>query len=193
MKLIVGLGNIGEKYEKSVHNVGFMVVDKLADHLGFTFKNRGCDSDYAEFRTHADKFVIAKPRTYMNESGKAVKSLMNKFKIDIHDVIVVNDDIDLKPSFVRIRKSGSAGTHNGLKSVIAETKSTEFNRIRVGVGGPEEHQDLADFVLSRMKRTDEQMQGIEKAFLALCDIMRGESVDDAMTKYNGESNKNGKH
>lgn len=193
MKLIVGLGNIGSEYEKTNHNAGFMVLDKLADEFGFTFKNRGCESDYAEVKTMADKFIIAKPRTYMNESGKAVKSLMKKFDIKIEDVLVVNDDIDQNPGYIRIRKTGSAGTHNGLKSIIAETKSTEFNRVRVGIGRQKEHQDLANFVLSKMFMSDEQKQGLNKAFMACCDYMNGETIDNLMTKYNGESNKNGKH
>ena len=193
MKLIVGLGNIGEEYAKTNHNVGFMVLDKLSESLGFTFKNRGCESDYAEYKNANDKFIIAKPRTYMNESGRAVKSLMKKFDIKIQDVIVVNDDIDQEPGFVRIRKNGSAGTHNGLKSIIAETGSNDFNRIRVGIGRQKPHQDLANFVLSRMKMTDEQKLGLDKAYCALCDFVEGESIDKLMSKYNGESDKNGRH
>lgn len=193
MKLIVGLGNIGEEYAKTNHNVGFMVLDKLSESLGFTFKNRGCESDYAEYKNANDKFIIAKPRTYMNESGRAVKSLMKKFDIKIQDLIVVNDDIDQEPGFVRIRKNGSAGTHNGLKSIIAETGSNDFNRIRVGIGRQKPHQDLANFVLSRMKMTDEQKIGLDKAYCALCDFVEGESIDKLMSKYNGESDKNGRH
>ena len=193
MKLIVGLGNIGKEYEKTNHNVGFMILDRLAEEFGFTFKNRGCESDYAEFRNAFDKFIIAKPRTYMNESGKAVKSLMKKFDISIEDVVVINDDIDQEPGFVRIRKTGSAGTHNGLKSVIAETGSQNFNRVRVGIGRQKEHQDLANFVLSRMNMSNEQKNGLDKAFCAVCDFMNGIKIDELMTKYNGESNKNGKH
>ena len=93
MKLIVGLGNIGEKYERTNHNVGFMILDKVSESLGFNFKNRGCESDYAEFRNENDKYIFAKPRTYMNESGRAVKSFMKKFGIKQEDVLVVCDDI----------------------------------------------------------------------------------------------------
>ena len=193
MKLIVGLGNIGSEYEKTNHNAGFMVLDKVAEEFGFTFKNRGCESDYAEFKNTVDKFIIAKPRTYMNESGRAVKSLMKKFDIKIEDVVVINDDIDQEPGYVRIRKTGSAGTHNGLKSIIAETKSMNFNRIRVGIGKQKEHQDLANFVLSKMYMSEEQKNGLNKAFCAVCDYMNGTTIDNLMTKYNGESNKNGKH
>ena len=121
----------------------------------------------------------------MNESGRAVKSLMKKFGIEISDVLVICDDIDQVPGKVRLRKSGSAGTHNGLKSIISETKSTEFNRLRVGIGRQAENQDLANFVLSRMKNTDEQKQGLEKAFQATLEFVDGQTIDRIMTKYNG--------
>ena len=185
MKLIVGLGNIGSEYAKTNHNAGFMVVDALAEKYGFTFKNRGCDADYGEYKNTVDKFIVAKPRTYMNESGKAVKSLMKKFNIDIHDVVVICDDIDQEPGKVRLRKSGSAGTHNGLKSIIAETGSQEFNRLRVGIGRQAQHQDLANFVLGRMRMTDEQKLGLDKAVDALYDYIMGHDIDNIMSKYNG--------
>ena len=193
MKLIVGLGNIGTEYAKTNHNAGFMVVDRVAEKCGFNFKNRGCDSDYAEHKTLADKFIFAKPRTYMNESGKAVKSLMKKFNIAISDVFVILDDIDQEPGYIRIRKSGSAGTHNGLKSIIAETGSTDFNRIRVGIGRQQEHQDLANFVLSKMRMTDAQENGLSKATDAVMCLLDGESVDGVMAKFNGGAEKSGKH
>lgn len=185
MKLIVGLGNIGSKYEKTNHNAGFMVVDEVASRLGVNFKNRGCESDYGEYRNENDKFIFAKPRTFMNDSGKAVKSLMAKFKINIEDVVVVCDDIDLVPGRIRIRKSGSAGTHNGLKSIINETKSQDFVRFRVGIGSKNEHQDLADFVLAVMRMTDEQKQGLLKAANALESLIAGDKIDIVMGKFNG--------
>ncbi len=184
MKLIVGLGNIGEKYAKTNHNAGFMVLDKLAERLGFNFKNKGCDSDYGEYKNEIDKFIVAKPRTFMNDSGKAVKSFMAKFKIKIEDILVVCDDIDLQPGVVRIRKTGSAGTHNGLKSIIFETKSQDFLRVRVGIGKQNEHQDLADFVLGVMKMTDQQKQGLEKATNAVESFVLGEKIDLIMGKFN---------
>ena len=185
MKLIVGLGNIGKEYENTYHNAGFIVIDKVASDLGVRFNNRSCDADWGDINISGEKVIFAKPRTYMNESGKAVKSLMKKFNIDIHDVVVICDDIDQEPGKVRLRKSGSAGTHNGLKSIIAETGSQEFNRLRVGIGRQAQHQDLANFVLSRMKMTDEQKRGLEKAFDAILDYVNGETIDRIMTKYNG--------
>lgn len=185
MKLIVGLGNIGDEYAKTNHNAGFMVIDKLAEKLSTTFKNRGCDADYGEYKNATDKFILAKPRTYMNDSGKAVKSFMKKFDILIDDVIVVCDDIDTNPGHIRVRKSGSAGTHNGLKSIIAETGSTDFKRVRVGIGKQQEHQDLASFVLGKMFMSDEQKLGLDKAVNALYDYVDGQNIDNIMSKYNG--------
>ena len=193
MKLIVGLGNIGEEYSKTNHNAGFMVVDKLAEKCGFTFKNRGCEADYGEFNLNGEKFIVAKPRTYMNESGKSVKSFMKKFNIALEDIIIISDDIDTVPGKIRVRKSGSAGTHNGLKSIIRETGSGEFNRVRVGIGSKQEHQDLANFVLGKMRMTENQKQGLEKAASSVYDYILGSSVDEIMSKYNGNSNSNGKH
>ena len=193
MKLIVGLGNIGKEYADTNHNVGFMVIDRLSEMFGENIKKTGCDADYAEFNKNGEKIILAKPRTYMNESGRAVKSFMKKYGFEIGDVLVINDDIDLEPGFVRIRKSGSAGTHNGLKSIIRETGSGDFNRVRVGIGAKQEHQDLANFVLSKMRMTENQKLGLEKAANAVYDYILGSSVDDIMSKYNGNSNSNGKH
>ena len=193
MKLIVGLGNIGKEYSDTNHNVGFMVVDRLAEMLGESIKKTGCDADYAEFNKNGEKIIIAKPRTYMNESGRSVKSFMKKYGFEIDEVLVVNDDIDLAPGYVRIRKNGSAGTHNGLKSIIRETGSGEFKRVRVGIGSKNPNQDLASFVLAKMKMTEEQKLGLEKAAKAVYDYILGDTIDNVMSKYNGDSESNGKH
>lgn len=193
MKLIVGLGNIGKEYADTNHNVGFMVVDRVAEMLGENIKKTGCDADYAEFNKNGEKIILAKPRTYMNESGRSVKSFMKKYDFAIEDVVVINDDIDLAPGYVRIRKNGSAGTHNGLRSIIKETGSGEFKRIRVGIGSKNPNQDLASFVLAKMKMTDAQKQGLEKAAKAVYDYVLGDTIDNVMSKYNGDSDSNGKH
>ena len=193
MKLIVGLGNIGKEYENTYHNAGFIAIDSVAEDLGVRFNNRSCDADWGEYNNFGEKFIFAKPRTYMNLSGKSVNSFIKKFKIDIKDVIVLVDDIDQEVGGVRIRKSGSAGTHNGLKSIIAEIGSQDFLRIRIGIGKQREHQELKDFVLSRIKMTDEQKSGFERTKNAVLDIINGETIDKVMAKYNGNSTKNGKH
>ena len=186
MKIIVGLGNIGKEYEKTRHNVGFMVLDKVAEDLGVNFKLRGCDSDFVQFKNEYDSFILAKPRTYMNESGRAVKSLMKKYDAKIEDVLVILDDIDLEIGRIRVKENGSAGTHNGLKSIIRETGSQDFCRVRVGIGKQNEHEDLASYVLSQMKMTDAQKFGLERAEQAVMDYIRGKSLGDIMGKFNGE-------
>ncbi len=170
-----------------------MVLDRVAEMLGENIKKTGCDADYAEFNKNGDKIILAKPRTYMNESGRSVKSFMKKYGFKIEDVLVVNDDIDLEPGFVRIRKNGSAGTHNGLRSIIHETGSGEFKRVRVGIGSKQEHQDLANFVLAKMRMTESQKNGLEKAANAVYDYILGRTIDEIMSKYNGNSESNGKH
>lgn len=193
MKLIVGLGNIGKEYAETNHNVGFMVIDKVAEKLGENIKKNGCEADYAEFNKNGEKIILAKPRTYMNESGRSIKSFMKKYGFAIEDVLVINDDIDLEPGYVRIRKNGSAGTHNGLRSIIRETGSGEFKRVRVGIGSKNPNQDLASFVLARMRMTDTQKMGLEKAANAVYDYVLGDTIDNVMSKYNGDAESNGKH
>ena len=193
MKLIVGLGNIGKEYEQTNHNAGFMVIDGVAEKLGVKFNQRSCDADWGEYRNQSEKFILAKPRTYMNNSGLSVNSFIKKYKLNISDILIINDDIDQEPGNIRIRKNGSAGTHNGLKSIIAETGSQDFARIRIGIGKQNEHQDLANYVLSKMKMTDNQKHGLENAKQAVLDFIDGENIDRLMTKYNGNSDNNGKH
>lgn len=185
MKLVVGLGNIGKEYSNTNHNAGFMVLDELAKNIGLKFNKIGCEADYAEKNINGEHFIFAKPRTYMNESGRSVKSFVKKYKIDISDIIVISDDIDLPVGSIRIRKFGSAGTHNGLKSIIHELSSDNFARVRVGIGKQAPNQDLADFVLSKMNMTAEQKAGISKASEAVSHFVSGESIDNIMTKFNG--------
>lgn len=160
MKLIVGLGNPDRKYDKTFHNVGFMAVGKLAEKLNAVFTKNMCDGIVAETRINDEKLLLVKPQTYMNLSGICVNKLMRKFKILPQDVYVFVDDIDLPLGKVRFRESGSAGTHNGLKSIVNETASTEFRRIKIGIGRDEKFNDLADFVLSKIP--DEKLEIIDK-------------------------------
>lgn len=187
MKLIVGLGNIGKEFSRTRHNVGFMVVDALAEKLGKKFNKSGCDADFLETNIGGEKVILAKPRTYMNESGKSVKSFVKKFNISLFDVLVICDDIDLPQGKIRLRQSGSAGTHNGLKSIIFELSSDGFNRLRVGMGKQSEHEDLADYVLSNIPQTGAQKLGIERAIDAASMFAQGENMSQIMTKFNGEN------
>lgn len=184
MKIIIGLGNFGKEYEKSCHNAGFMVIDKVLEQLKLIKNKQMCDGQVWETNIGGEKIYFVKPTTYMNLSGRCVKSLMEKFKCDIQDLLVVVDDIDIPAGSVRIRKKGSAGTHNGLRSIV-EYCSTEFARIRVGCDKPNPHQSLADFVLSSVPASSNFYKGIEKASLAVIDYINGRTLDSVMQKYNG--------
>lgn len=149
--LIVGLGNPDKKYSDTYHNVGFMFADKLAEILGMEFKNKECKSLTAVKYLSEGKLAIAKPFTYMNLSGEAVRELMGKYTADGSGIIIAYDDIDIDTGALRFRKSGSAGTHNGMRSIIALTGNTALPRMRVGIGKPPETMQLADYVLSVIK------------------------------------------
>ena len=152
MLIVVGLGNFGAEYANTYHNCGYMTAALLADELGFKFKKKACSSDIAEGFIKGEKVVIALPLTYMNSSGLAVKELLGYYKATVKDLVVVYDDIDLPNGGLRIRTSGSAGTHNGMKSIINEINSQDFVRVRIGIGSKPEHMDLKDYVLMNVPK-----------------------------------------
>lgn len=164
-----------------------MAVSALAKELNIEFKKAECKSLTATTYIKGEPTILAKPQTYMNLSGEAVKELTAKYKIDIKSVIVFCDDIDLPIGAVRIRKSGSAGTHNGLKNIIAETQKTEFIRIRVGVGSkPNKEMDLADYVLGKFSKQELEIitPAISDAAKAALDLINGVAFDTVMQRYN---------
>lgn len=184
--LIVGLGNPGEQYEKTRHNAGFMAVDALAAKYNFSIKKLKFKSLTAIASINGVSCLVMKPSTFMNNSGEAVIEAMNFYKIPIEKVIICYDDISLEPSKLRIRKKGSDGGHNGIKSIIYLTGKDNFPRIKIGVGAkPHKDYDLAAWVLSRF--TDEEMklmkEGTEKAVSCLELMVKGKT-DEAMNKYN---------
>ncbi len=141
MKLVAGLGNPGTGYKNNRHNIGFMILDQMVDQRGWDFKPRKL-YDYVE----KDDFILIKPRTFMNRSGIAFTSVQSSYPIN--EVMVVCDDISLPFGIIRFRQKGSAGGHNGLKSIKSDLGTDEFKRFRIGVGSPEINEDLADYVLS---------------------------------------------
>ncbi len=145
MYIVVGLGNVGAKYDNTYHNLGFMVVDRLAKNLGVSFSKHSCKSVLAEGRKN-DKFILVKPETYMNNSGEAVVMLKKKYKEA--KILVAVDDIDLPAGKVRYREKGSSGTHNGLRSIVSYI-GEDFERVKVGTGR-DEKMELSDFVLSKI-------------------------------------------
>ena len=164
MKIVVGLGNYGDKYAYTYHNMGFLAVDCLSDRLGIKLKTRECSALTGVGSYNGEKIILAQPLTYMNLSGKAVKELMARYRVECTDVIVIFDDIDIPSGTVRVRQSGSGGTHNGMKNVIEVCGTENFPRVRIGVGKPPEGMPLVNFVLSDVprERRPEIADAIEK-------------------------------
>lgn len=151
MIAIVGLGNIGANYEKTYHNMGFMAVDCFAKKNGFSFNKSKYAGQVAEGVFCGEKIVLLKPSTFMNLSGQSVSKLVKMLKLDLSKLLIVYDDIDLSPGVIRLRKNGSAGTHNGMRNIILELGSNDFARLRIGIGR-DERLNLADYVLSKVSK-----------------------------------------
>ena len=185
--LIVGLGNPGKEYERSRHNCGFRAIDVLASRLGCKIDKGRFQGLYGQTVHEGKKLYLLKPLTYMNLSGKSVLQLSAYFHIPPQRIIVLFDDISLEPGRLRIRAEGSAGGHNGIKSIIAELGSQAFPRVKIGVGGkPNPDYDLADWVLSGFSAGEEKMlqSALDKAAeAALCIMDQG--VPEAANRFNG--------
>lgn len=187
MKLIVGLGNPTPQYAKTRHNVGFEVIDILADQYNIAVDAAKYKGLYGKGKIQGQSVILLKPMTYMNLSGESVVAAANYYKILPEDIIVIYDDINLDVGRLRIREKGSAGGHNGIKNIIAHLGTDEFPRIRIGVGMKPPKMDLADYVLSRFSE-DEQVQmalGYEKACKA-AGLMVMDDMAKAMNDYNGK-------
>ena len=186
MYVVVGLGNPGKQYEKTRHNVGFDVIDILSKEYDINVSKIKHKALIGEGRVGNEKVLLVKPQTYMNLSGETLIDIYNYYKVDMENIIVIYDDIDLDVGKIRIRKKGSGGTHNGMRSIIKCLGANDFPRVRVGVSKPRPGQDLADFVLSRFRKeeSDDVELGLEKAAKAV-DTMIRDNVDLAMNKYNG--------
>lgn len=186
MYIIVGLGNPGKKYEHTRHNAGFDALDILAEEYGIKIDKIKHKALIGEGKIGSEKVVLVKPQTYMNLSGESVQSVFQFYKVDMDHLIVVYDDIDLDVGKLRIRKKGSAGSHNGMKSIIKCLGSQDFPRVRIGVSRPDPNRDLADFVLSRVSKyqAEDMKSGLEKAVKTVEEIIRTD-IDMAMNKYNG--------
>ncbi|CEQ32170.1 peptidyl-tRNA hydrolase [[Clostridium] sordellii] len=186
MYVIVGLGNPGKQYEHTRHNVGFDVIDILAKEYGISVTKIKHKAFIGEGRVGSEKVILVKPQTYMNLSGETLIDIYNYYKVDSNNIVVIYDDIDLEVGKIRIRKKGSGGTHNGMRSILKCLGTNEFPRVRIGVSKPRQGQDLADFVLSRFRKeeADDIQDGLEKAAKAV-DCMIRENLDLAMNKYNG--------
>lgn len=186
MYLIVGLGNPGKRYELTRHNVGFRTIDALAERWGADVSMKKWDAVIGEVRRGTDRILLAKPQTFMNASGKSVAQIMQFYKLEPENLLVLHDDIDIELGHIRIRKKGSAGTHNGLRSVVKELGSDAFGRVKLSVGRRPPFMDLAEFVLSTFEEREKAAirEEIEAAAQAVEQIL-GEGYDVAMNSYNG--------
>ncbi len=189
--LIVGLGNPGAKYENTYHNMGFQVADRLAKLLGVQIKEKSCDALVATLYVKGEKIVIAKPQTFMNLSGTSVKQLLGANRMKPEEAVIVYDDVDLPIGNLRLRKEGSAGTHNGMRNIVAEVGVTTIPRIRVGIGHDAHGSELRDVVLSKVEweYRDVVAKTLDDAALALKDYIENRDFDAIMQKYNSKKNK----
>lgn len=166
--LIVGLGNIGKEFENTYHNMGFCAIDKVCEKLEDMFTKHECKALTCHTIYKTNKVILAKPETYMNLSGVAIKELVNKYKIPTEDVYVFCDDIDLPLGKIRFRHNGSGGTHNGLRNIV-ENIGENFNRIRIGIGRDPKFRDLADFVVSKIPEQNKEI--LEKSCDEACELL----------------------
>ena len=184
MYVIAGLGNPGRQYEKTRHNMGFLVVDEFAAAHGIDVRRIKHKALIGEGRIAGEKVLLVKPQTYMNLSGESLREVVNYYDVPMDHLIVVFDDMDLDLGMLRIRKKGSAGSHNGMKSVIYQLQTDEFPRIRVGIGGSS-GDDWKDFVIGQVtdKEAPVLAETIRNAAAALESIIT-DGIDIAMNKYN---------
>ena len=185
--LIVGLGNPGAKYEHTRHNCGFRAIDILAKDLGCKIDKGKFQGLYGQVNYNGKKLFLLKPQTYMNASGNSVLQLSAYFSIPPQNIIVLFDDISLPPGRLRVRGDGSAGGHNGIKSIISQLGSQDFPRVKIGVGAKAPEQDLADWVLSSFSASEEKLLDTalsNAADAAMCIVEK--SVSEAANRYNGK-------
>ncbi|MDO4522530.1 MAG: aminoacyl-tRNA hydrolase [Eubacteriales bacterium] len=186
MYIIVGLGNPGNKYDKTRHNVGFDTIDVLADKYGIDVDNKKFKALYGKGVIEGQRVILAKPQTFMNLSGESVRELIDFYKVDeTSELIVIYDDISLEPGQLRIRTKGSAGGHNGIKNIISHLGGQEFLRVKVGVGEKPKGFDLADYVLSRFSKEERALveEAQKRAAQAVVSLMT-DGAETAMNEYN---------
>ena len=186
MYVVVGLGNPGRKYAQTRHNVGFNVIDILADRYSTKVNKIKFKSVYGETNIAGEKVLLVKPQTFMNKSGETVQEIASFYKVPLDNIIVIQDDIDIDFASLRIRAKGSAGSHNGMKSIIYLLKDDKFPRVKIGVGRPQAGRDLADFVLGRFTKDEERdiNHVLDKAADAV-ECLISEGIGNSMNKYNG--------
>ena len=185
MYLIVGLGNPEQDYSNTRHNMGFNTINKIAKQYNIEIKQKKFKGLYGKGIIENEKVILLKPQTYMNLSGESIKEVVDFYKIEPSKIIVIYDDIDIMPGIIKIRKKGGAGSHNGMKSVIHELQTTEFPRIRVGIGCPDDKSNLINYVIGDIPEEEKVLldKGTTLAKEALIEIISN-GIDCAMNKFN---------
>ena len=185
MKLIAGLGNIGDKYLFTRHNAGFMLIDKLALDYGVSFKeDKNLKAFVARARIFNDEFILLKPTTFMNLSGEALFAVMNYYKIDVKDILVVFDDLSLDVGKIRFRANGSDGGHNGIKSIIKNLKTSDFARLKIGIG-PQPAIPAENFVLQNFKKEElDELKNVLKRGIHGIECYFKDGIEKAQNGFN---------
>jgi len=187
--VVVGLGNPGRAYAQTRHNIGFNTIDILAKRNNIKINKIKFKSVYGEGSIGGERVFLVKPQTYMNNSGLAVRDICNFYKIDMENLIILVDDIDIDFAAVRIRRKGSAGSHNGLKSIIYQLQRDDFPRVKIGIGKKGDYEDLADFVLSKFRKEEQEI--IEASLLTGAEAVETiieKGIDNAMNQFNIKAN-----
>ena len=190
MLIIAGLGNPGKEYENTRHNAGFMVMDALAEKIGADISEKKHKALCGKGVIGGEKVILMKPQTYMNSSGESIRAAADYYKVDPEDILIVYDDISLAPGQLRIRAKGSAGGHNGIKSIISHLGSMDFPRIKIGVGEKPKGYDLADYVLGHFSKGEREIY--DDVFPDVDDAVKLMVMDDisgAMNQYNKKARK----
>ena len=185
MYLRVGWGNTEKDYGDTRHNMGFNTINKLAKQYEIEVTKNKFKGLYGSGVIEGEKVILLKPQTFMNLSGESIKEILQFYKIEIEQLIIIYDDIDIEPGVIKIRKTGGAGTHNGMKSVVHELKTQNFKRIRIGIGMPKEKGDLIEYVIGAIPDEDKEKldKGTDLAKEAVIEIIRN-GIDIAMNKFN---------
>lgn len=188
VKMIVGLGNPGSKYNDTKHNIGFMAVDRIVKKLDVNFtEDKNFKAEIGSDFINGEKIYFIKPTTFMNNSGIAVKALLTYYNISIKDMIIIYDDLDMEVGKIRFRQKGSAGGHNGIKSIIAHLGTQEFDRIKVGIARPNGRMTVINHVLGKFDKNDEIMisNTLDKVDNAVNYYLQTNDFQKTMQKYNG--------
>ncbi len=185
MYIIVGLGNPEQDYARTRHNMGFDVINKIAQENKIELNKNKFDAIYGTGIINNEKVILVKPQTYMNLSGTSVRQFINFYKNPLENLIIIYDDMDVEKGNIKIRKKGGPGSHNGMKSVEQEIASDTFPRIRVGIGTPQNKEDKINYVIGHLPENEYKIlqEGIEKSADAVIDIIKN-GLDHAMNQYN---------